>query len=101
MKAAGRNGIARDLIDRRIFYIRDQRVILDVDLADIYEVGTQQLGRQVRRNIARFPAENAGERPNHDHYTPPATRVFGFSSLSFAIPYRNSLFSQGINTCRL
>ncbi len=37
--------------------IRSQRVMLDSDLADLYEVETSQLNRQVRRNILRFPED--------------------------------------------
>jgi len=37
--------------------IRGQRVVLDLDLASIYGVPTKRLNEQVRRNIARFPAD--------------------------------------------
>jgi hypothetical protein len=47
---------ARDLA-RLIRSIRDQRVILDSDLAAIYGVGTKMLNRAVKRNAHRFPAE--------------------------------------------
>jgi len=39
----------------KILMIRGKRVILDRDLANLYEVDTRQLTRQVRRNIDRFP----------------------------------------------
>ena len=35
--------------------IRGKKVLLDRDLAELYEVETRQLTRQVRRNIERFP----------------------------------------------
>lgn len=38
-----------------IYEIRGQKVMLDHDLADMYEVDVSQLKRQVRRNIDRFP----------------------------------------------
>ena len=38
-----------------IYEIRGQKVMLDSDLADMYEVEVAQLKRQVRRNIERFP----------------------------------------------
>ena len=41
-----------------IYVIRGQRVMLDFDLARIYEVETAQLKRQVRRNIERFEGED-------------------------------------------
>jgi hypothetical protein len=37
--------------------LRGCKVILDNDLADLYEVEVKQLKRQVRRNIDRFPAD--------------------------------------------
>ena len=44
-------------ISGKIYLIRDQKVILDRDLADLYEVETKQLKRAVRRNIDRFPRD--------------------------------------------
>ena len=41
----------------RIFSARGQRVLLDADLALLYEVSTKRLNEQVRRNEARFPAD--------------------------------------------
>jgi len=37
--------------------IRDQKVMLDSDLAEIYGVETKRLNEQVRRNIERFPSD--------------------------------------------
>ena len=44
-------------IARLIYSLRDQRVILDSDLARIYGVETRALNQAVRRNQDRFPAE--------------------------------------------
>ncbi|MGV3685924.1 MAG: ORF6N domain-containing protein [Daejeonella sp.] len=41
----------------QIYYIRGQKVMLDSDLAALYEVETKQLKRQVRRNAERFPKD--------------------------------------------
>lgn len=41
----------------KIHFIRDHKVILDRDLADLYGVETGQLKRAVRRNIDRFPSD--------------------------------------------
>ncbi len=46
-----------DSIQSKIYLIRDQRVMLDRDLAELYQVETKQLTRQVRRNIERFPSD--------------------------------------------
>ena len=43
------------IIQNRIIEIRGQRVILDVHLAELYEVETKVLKQAVRRNLERFP----------------------------------------------
>ena len=47
-----------ELIRSKIYEIRDQRVMLDFDLAQAYGVDTAQLKRQVRRNMERFEGED-------------------------------------------
>jgi len=42
-------------IQKRIFIIREKRVMLDSDLAELYEVEVKQLNQAVKRNIKRFP----------------------------------------------
>ena len=42
-------------IQNRIYEIRGERVILDKDLAALYEVETKALNLAVKRNIKRFP----------------------------------------------
>ena len=48
-------------ISKRIYVIRGHRVMLDGDLAELYEVETKSLNRAVRRNIDRFPSDFAFE----------------------------------------
>jgi hypothetical protein len=43
------------IIQNKIFEIRGQRVMLDFDLADLYEVETRALNQAVKRNLKRFP----------------------------------------------
>jgi hypothetical protein len=43
------------LIHNKIFEVRGQRVMLDFDLAELYEVETKRINEQVRRNKERFP----------------------------------------------
>ena len=45
------------LIESRIFLIRGHKVILDVDLATLYEVETRALNQAVKRNRERFPED--------------------------------------------
>jgi hypothetical protein len=42
-------------IQERIYVIRGKRVMLDSDLACLYEVEVKQLNQAVKRNIKRFP----------------------------------------------
>lgn len=46
--------IPAERIERAILLIRGQKVMLDRDLAVLYEVSTKRLNEQVRRNLARF-----------------------------------------------
>lgn len=43
--------------ERRIFFIRGHKVMLDRDLAELYGVPTFRLNEQVKRNRNRFPAD--------------------------------------------
>lgn len=44
-------------IEGRIYAIRGQRVMLDSDLAEVYQVETRVLNQAVNRNLKRFPAD--------------------------------------------
>ena len=44
-------------IQNRIYEIRGERVMLDFDLAVLYEVPTKVLNQAVKRNLARFPKD--------------------------------------------
>ena len=44
-----------EVIEKKIFYVRGQKVMLDRDLAKLYNVETRRLVEQVKRNIDRFP----------------------------------------------
>jgi len=43
------------IIQNKIFEIRGNRVMLDFDLAEMYEVETRVLNQAVKRNVKRFP----------------------------------------------
>ena len=42
-------------ISSRVLSIRNQKVLIDADLAALYGVETKRLNEQVKRNIERFP----------------------------------------------
>ena len=57
-RAATQHGlIPLEVIERRIYFIRTHKVMLDSDLAELYGVRTKRLNEQVKRNIDRFPAD--------------------------------------------
>ena len=45
------------VIQNKIYEIRGQRVLLDRDLAELYQVTTGALNQAVKRNVARFPSD--------------------------------------------
>jgi hypothetical protein len=49
--------VPREVIERRIYLIRGQKVMLDHDLAELYGVTTGNLNLAVRRNRLRFPED--------------------------------------------
>ena len=49
--------IPAERIEKAIYLIRGEKVMLDRDLADLYEVETKALNRAVKRNLSRFPAD--------------------------------------------
>lgn len=48
---------ADEKIIRKIYIIREQKVMLDFDLANLYEVETRSLNQAVKRNFDRFPKD--------------------------------------------
>ena len=53
--------IPQEVIESRIYILRGKKVMLDMDLARLYEVETKALKRAVKRNIYRFPFDFAFE----------------------------------------
>ena len=45
------------MIANRIYAVRGQKVMLDRDLAELYDVPTRTLNQAVKRNRSRFPAD--------------------------------------------
>jgi ORF6N domain len=44
-------------VGTKILVLRNQKVILDTDLADLYGVSVKRLNEQIKRNLKRFPAD--------------------------------------------
>lgn len=49
--------IPDEVVISKIYYIREQKVMLDSDLAELYQVETRRLNEQIKRNIERFPQD--------------------------------------------
>ena len=49
--------VKQNNIENGILLIRGQRIMIDKDLAELFNVKTKNLNRQVRRNVERFPKE--------------------------------------------
>src|ERR1041385_6481323 len=59
---AGKGGMNPALLDpadveSKIYLIRGQRVMLDQDLAQLYQVSTMRLNEKLKRNLKRFPQD--------------------------------------------
>jgi hypothetical protein len=54
---AGRLPVPVETIERRIYVIRGQKVMLDSGLAELYQEPTKRLNEAVRRNGNRFPED--------------------------------------------
>jgi len=46
-----------EFIERKIYLIRGYKVMLDSDLAELYQVPTKRLNEAVKRNLGRFPSD--------------------------------------------
>jgi hypothetical protein len=56
-RSASKQLVPAEVIERRILLIRGRKVMLDSDLAELYQVRTKALNQAVRRNIDRFPED--------------------------------------------
>ena len=57
MRAASSGSPLQPHIESRILALREQRVMLDADLAVLYDVQTKVLVQAVKRNAERFPVD--------------------------------------------
>lgn len=100
--------ITIEQIENKIFSFRNQQVMLDRDLAELYQVETKVLKRAVRRNIDRFPEDFMFEltseeneslrsqfgtlkRGEHSKYLPYAFTELGVSMLSSVLNSKKAI----------
>ena len=92
----------------KIIFLRSEKVLLDLDLAELYGVETKQLKRAVRRNIDRFPPDFMFEltkeeydslryqfgtlkRGEHSKYLPMAFTEQGVAMLSSVLKSKSAI----------
>lgn len=49
--------LSEETISNKIYFIRNQKVMIDRDLASLYGIETRVLKQAVKRNISRFPED--------------------------------------------
>jgi hypothetical protein len=62
-----RRGTPPFIVESRILILRHQRVILDVDIAELYGVPVKRLNEQVKRNEERFPSDFMFQLTSKEH----------------------------------
>jgi ORF6N domain len=62
-----RRGTPSFIVESRILILRHQRVILDVDIAELYGVPVKRLNEQVKRNEERFPSDFMFQLTSKEH----------------------------------
>jgi len=72
--------VSKETIQNKINTVRSMQVMLDSDLADLYQVETKQLNRAVTRNMKKFP-ENFRFQVTKDEYDEILRCQFGTSSI--------------------
>jgi ORF6N domain-containing protein len=57
LSSHGKLPVSVSVIERRIYLIRDKKVMPSNDLAELYQVENRALVQAVKRNLDRFPAD--------------------------------------------
>lgn len=108
METEDKLSVHDELIQNKIFVVRNDRVMLDQDLAALYGVETKNLKRAVRRNLDRFPADfmfelnkdeyhalrcqtGTLERGSHSKYLPMVFTEQGVAMLSSVLNTRRAI----------
>jgi hypothetical protein len=82
-------------IQNRIYTIRGKRVMLDSDLAELYEVEVKQLNQAVKRNITRFP-DDFMFRLTKDEFTKVVTNCDHLQRLKYRPTMPYAFTEQGV-----
>jgi hypothetical protein len=89
-----------ELIERRIYLIRGHKVMLDSDLAELYQVETFNLNKGVKRNLDRFPEDfmfqlTKGEAESLRSQFATSKGGGFLLDFSFKGPHQNSCYNSG------
>ena len=82
-------------IQSRIYVIRGKRVMLDSDLAFLYEVEVKKLNQAVKRNQKRFP-DDFMFRLTKDEFTEVVTNCDHLQNLKYRPTLPNAFTEQGV-----
>ncbi len=88
--------IPTEVISQKIFIIRGVKVMLDFDLAEIYQVTTKVLNQAVKRNIARFPPDFVFKLSNREK-TEVVTNCDHLSNLRFSHQQPYAFTEHGVS----
>ncbi len=84
-----------DVIESRILWIRNEKVMLDTDLAKLYGVTTKALNQAIRRNLSRFPSDFMYQL-SKDEKTEVVTNCDHLRSLKFSTKLPYAFTEQGV-----
>ncbi len=87
--------IVPEVIENRIFLIRGQKVMIDRDLAELYQVTVRRLNERVKRNPLRFPQDFVF-RLNEQEMTQLVADCDRFATLKHSSVTSNAFTEQGI-----
>jgi phage regulator Rha-like protein len=82
-------------IQKKIYTIREKKVMLDSDLAELYEVEARQLNQAVKRNIKRFP-DDFMFRLTKDEFTEVITNCDHLQNLKYRPTMPYAFTEQGV-----
>lgn len=85
--------ISEASIEHKIYFIRDQKVMIDYDLADMYGVETKRLKEQVKRNIERFPEDFMFEMTENE-FSNWRSQFVTSNSLKMGLRYKPFCFTE-------
>lgn len=99
-KPITRDLVPQEVIENKILLLRGKKVMLDRDLAQLYDVTTKVLNQAVKRNIERFPQDLFMLQLTSDEKTELVTNCDRFKSLkhSSTLPY--AFTEQGVSMVR-